>query len=181
MDGRGNIYVNSVGFRFGEEDFRPGIIALITPDGSVRQVADDIAFPNGMVVTPDNSTLIIAESWASKLTAFYIAVDGSLSNRRVWAKVGGDGICLDAEGAVWCADMTDTGSVCMRVREGGEVLRPDRTRRGLLCLHARRRRRKTLFMMVADWQSIEKMGELFQSRTGRVLTAAAPAPGLGWP
>lgn len=91
VDGRGNIYVNSVGFRFGEEEFRPGVIVLITPDGSVRQVADDIAFPNGMVVTPDNSTLIIAESWASKLTAFDIAVDGSLSNRRVWAEVGGDG------------------------------------------------------------------------------------------
>ncbi|MGH3999680.1 MAG: SMP-30/gluconolactonase/LRE family protein [Pseudonocardiaceae bacterium] len=79
VDGRGNIYVNSVGFRFGEEEFRPGIIALITPDGAVCQVADDIAFPNGMVVTPDNSTLIIAESWASKLTAFDIAADGSSS------------------------------------------------------------------------------------------------------
>ena len=64
-----------------------------------------------MVVTPDNSTLIVAESWASKLSAFDIAADGSLSNRRVWAEVGGDGICLDAEGVVWCADVTDTGSV----------------------------------------------------------------------
>src|SRR5438093_4150120 len=70
VDGRGNIYVNSVGFRFGEEDFRPGIIALVTPDGSVRQVADDMAFPNGMVVTPDNTTLIVAESFSGKLIAF---------------------------------------------------------------------------------------------------------------
>lgn len=97
-----------------------GLAALTCPP--VRQVADDIAFPNGMVVTPDNSTLIIAESWASWLTAFDIDLDGSLSNRRVWAEVGGDGICLDAHRAVWCADITDTGSVCMRVREGGEVL-----------------------------------------------------------
>jgi sugar lactone lactonase YvrE len=85
VDGRGNIYVNNVCFQFGAEEFRPGILALVTPDGSVRQVADQIAFPNGMVVTPDNSTLIVAESFASRLTAFDIAADGSLSNRRVWA------------------------------------------------------------------------------------------------
>src|SRR5919199_1373840 len=103
VDGRGNVYVNSVGFRFGQEDFRPGIIALVTPDGAVRQVADSIAFPNGMVVTPDNKTLVVAESFAGQLTAFDIAPDGSLSNRRVWANVGGDGICLDAEGAIWCS------------------------------------------------------------------------------
>ncbi|MGH3800138.1 MAG: SMP-30/gluconolactonase/LRE family protein [Pseudonocardiaceae bacterium] len=181
VDGRGNIYVNSLGFRFGEEEFRPGIIALVTPDGSVRQVADDIAFPNGMVVTPDNSTLIIAESWASKLTAFDIAADGGLSNRRVWADVGGDGICLDAEGVVWCADMTGTGSVCMRVREGGEVLRRIELDAACFACMLGGDDGTTLFMMVADWQGIERMGELFQSRTGRVLTAAAPAPGLGWP
>lgn len=181
VDGRGNIYVNSLGFRFGEEEFHPGIIALISPDGSVRQVADDIAFPNGMVVTPDNSTLIIAESWASRLTAFDIDLDGSLSNRRVWAEVGGDGICLDAQGAVWCADMTDTGSVCMRVREGGEVLQRIELDGACFACMLGGDDGKTLFMMVADWQGIEKLGELFQSHTGRVLTAAAPAPGIGWP
>jgi sugar lactone lactonase YvrE len=73
VDGRGNIYVNSVGFHFGQEEFRPGIIALVTPDGSVRQVADGVAFPNGMVVTPDNTTLIVAESFTGTLTAFDIA------------------------------------------------------------------------------------------------------------
>src|SRR6266851_10457957 len=77
VDGRGNIYLN--GAAFGEEGFRPGIIALVTPDGSARQVADGIAFPNGMVVTPDNSTLIISESMAGRLTAFDIAADGGLS------------------------------------------------------------------------------------------------------
>ena len=90
MDGRGNIYVNGSVFDVrGGGKIKPGIIALVTPDGSVRQVADDIAFPNGMVVTPDNSTLIIAESFANRLTAFDIAADGSLSNRRVWAEVHG--------------------------------------------------------------------------------------------
>ncbi len=95
----------------------------MTPDGEAREVADGLAFPNGMVVTPDNDTLIVAESFARRLTAFDIGPDGSLSNRRVWADVTGDGICLDAEGAVWTSDVGpgDDG-VCLRVREGGEVL-----------------------------------------------------------
>src|SRR6266536_4050235 len=85
IDGRGNAYVNGGGFdlRAGEQ-FAPGIVALLTPDESARQVADGIAFPNGMAVTPDNSTLIVAESYAKRLTAFDIAGDGSLSNRSVW-------------------------------------------------------------------------------------------------
>src|SRR5262245_55040274 len=70
VDGRGNIYVNCVGFAFGREDFRPGVIGLVTPDGAVRTVAEDIHFPNGMVVTPDNATLIVAESWAQRLHPF---------------------------------------------------------------------------------------------------------------
>ena len=93
---------------------------LVSPDGSVRQVADGLQFPNGMVVTPDNSTLICAESFAGRLTAFEIEDDGSLSNRRVWAELGegGDGICLDAEGAIW----SPAADRCERVREGGEKL-----------------------------------------------------------
>ncbi len=95
VDGRGNAYINNIGFDFPGGEFAPGIIALVTPDGSARQVADGVAFPNGMVVTPDNSTLIVAESYGKKLTAFDIAADGSLSNRRVWADLDGgvpDGI-----------------------------------------------------------------------------------------
>src|SRR5436309_3862754 len=122
VNGRGNVYVNSVGFRFGEEEFRPGIIALVTPDGSVRQVADGVAFPNGMVITPDNKTLIVAESFAGRLTAFDIADDGSLSNRRVWADdVGPDGICLDMDGCIW-ASSGNMANDCARIREDGEIL-----------------------------------------------------------
>lgn len=181
VDGRGNIYVNCVGFRFGEEEFRPGLIALVTPDGAVRRVAEDIAFPNGMVVTPDNSTLVIAESFARRLTAFDVGDDGGLSNRRVWAEVGGDGICLDAEGAIWCSDMADAEPVCLRVREGGEVLQ--RIEPGGACFACMLGGEdgRTLFMMVADWEGPEQMGTLFRSRTGRVLTAPAPVPGAGWP
>ena len=82
VDGRGNIYTNSINFLWGDQDFRPGLIALVTPDGAVRQVADNLAFPNGMVVTPDNATLIVAESFTGNLVAFDIADDGSLANRR---------------------------------------------------------------------------------------------------
>src|SRR4029077_14006068 len=105
------------------EAFAPGIVALVAPDGAIRQVADNIAFPNGMAVTPDNSTLIVAESYGRRLTAFDIGADGSLSRRRVWADLGDgvpDGICIDAEGAVWCADVPNKR--CQRVREGGQIL-----------------------------------------------------------
>jgi sugar lactone lactonase YvrE len=121
VDGRDNIYVNG----------GPGIIGRVTPDCTVRQVADGIAFPNGMAVTPDNTTLIIAESHGKRLTAFGIASDGSLSNRRVWANLGDsapDGICLDADGAVWYADVPNKR--CVRVREGGEVVQTINTDRG---------------------------------------------------
>jgi sugar lactone lactonase YvrE len=103
VDGRGNAYVNNIGFDFPDGEFATGIIAVVTPDGTVRQVADDIAFPNGMVVTSDNATLIVAESYGSRLTAFDIEPDGSLANRRVWSDLDSgapDGICLDAEGAI---------------------------------------------------------------------------------
>jgi sugar lactone lactonase YvrE len=79
VDGRGNAYVNNIGFDLPAGEFAPGTIAMVAPDGSASQVADGIAFPNGMVVTPDNSTLIVAESYADKLTALEIATDGTLS------------------------------------------------------------------------------------------------------
>jgi sugar lactone lactonase YvrE len=183
VDGRGNIYLNGVGFDFlAGEAPRPGIIALVTPDGPARQAAEGLEFPNGMVVTPDNSTLIIAESFAGRLTAFDIAADGSLSNRRVWANLGGpgngDGICLDAEGAVW-TPVVDNG--CARVREGGEVLqRIDLDRPCYACMLGGPNRR-TLFMMAAEWRGIDNVDEVVANRTGQVLTAPAPAPGVGWP
>jgi sugar lactone lactonase YvrE len=180
VDGRGNAYVNGSGFDLmtGEE-FAPGIIALVTPDGSARQVADGIAFPNGMAVTPDNSTLIIAESYGKKLTAFDIAADGSLSNRRVWAGVDGypDGICLDADNAVWYADVPNQH--CVRVREGGQVLQTVNLDRGCFACMLGGADRKTLFMMAAEWRGPESMAG--GARTGQVLTVQAPTPGVGWP
>ncbi len=185
VDGRGHIYVNSIGFRFGEEEFRPGIIVLVRPDGSARPVADGLAFPNGMVVTPDNRTLIVAESFTGQLTAFDVAADGGLANRRVWADLGGpgngDGICMDGEGAVWTPGLPEGRPGCLRVREGGEVLeRIDLDQFCFACMLGGADGR-TLFMLVADWLGPERMPELFRSRTGCVLTARAPAPHAGYP
>ncbi len=192
VDGRGNIYINSIGFDFGAgEEPKPGIIALVTPDGMVRQVADQIEFPNGMAVTPDNSTLIVAESFAGRLTAFDIAADGSLSNRRVWADgLGPDSICLDAEGAIWThsadtrphtgRDDSPEGE-CVRVREGGAIVqRIELDRAGFACALGGPDR-TTLFMLAAEWNGIENVDDAIARRTGQVLTIAAPAPGVGWP
>src|SRR6185503_12730197 len=117
VDGRSNAYVNNIGFDFASGDVKPGIIALVTPDGAAREVADALEFPNGMAVTADNRTLIVAESYGNRLTAFDIGADGDISNRRLWANVGGppDGICLDAENAIWYADVPNAR--CVRVRE----------------------------------------------------------------
>ena len=179
VDGRGNSYLNCIGFEFPAGAFAPGIIALVTLDGSVQQVADDLAFPNGMAVTPDGSTLIAAESYGSKLTAFDITADGSLMNRRVWAELAGgapDGICLDAEGAVWYADVPNKR--CVRVREGGKVLQTIELDRGCFACMLGGVDRRTLFMMAAVYDPATMFsGE----RTGQILTAEAPAPGAGWP
>jgi sugar lactone lactonase YvrE len=184
VDGRGNAYLNNIGFDFPGGEVTTGIVALVTAEGLVRQVADDVAFPNGMVVTPDNSTLIVAESYANRLTAFDIAADGDLSNRRVWADLDAgvpDGICLDADGAVWYADVPNQR--CVRVREGGEVLQT--VDAGLGCFAcmlggagSKVGAGRTLFVMAAEWPAaMDPTGP----RTGRVLTAAAPAGGVGWP
>ncbi len=172
VDGRGNVYVNG----------GPGIIALVAPDGSARQVADRIAFPNGMAVTPDNATLIIAESHGKRLTAFDITPDGSLSNRRVWADLGSgvpDGICIDADKAVWYGDVPNKR--CVRVREGGAVLQTLNLDRGCFACMLGGMGKRTLFLIAAEWRGMENIPEVARARTGQVLTAEAPAPGVGWP
>jgi sugar lactone lactonase YvrE len=180
VDGRGNAYVNNVGFEFPGGEFAPGILALATPDGAARQVADGFGFPNGVAVTPDNATLIIAESYAKRLTAYDIAADGDLSNRRVWADLGDgvpDGICIDAEGAVWYGDVPNRR--CQRVREGGEVLETVDLDQGCFACALGGPEGKTLFMVTADWTG---SGSMFEGpAAGRVMATEAPAAGAGWP
>src|SRR6476661_2881216 len=148
VDGRGNAYVNGGGFDLmAGEEFAPGVVTLVSPDGAARQVADGLAFPNGMLVTPDDSTLIVAESYAKRLTAFDIAADGSLSNRRVWADLQDgvpDGICLDADNAVWYGDVPNRR--CVRVGEGGAVLETIELDRGCFACALGGADRRTLFM-----------------------------------
>jgi sugar lactone lactonase YvrE len=181
VDGRGNAYVNGAGFDLmAGGEFAPGTVALVTPAGSARQVADDIAFPNGMLVTPDNSTLIVADSYAKRLTAFDIEQDGGLSNRRVWADLDDgvpDGICLDAEGAVWYGDVPNRR--CVRVCEGGEVLQMIELDRGCFACALGGAERRTLFMMANEWSGPENMFK--GPRSGQVLSVEAPAPGVPWP
>ncbi len=127
VDAQGRLYVGDIGYNFLDPAAKPVetcVIVLVCPDGRASVVADKLFFPNGMVITPDGRTLIVGETLGHRLAAFDIQEDGSLSNRRVWAQlptsVGPDGICLDAEGAVWCANPEGEDSV-VRVREGGEI------------------------------------------------------------
>ena len=181
VDGRGNAYINGGGFDLmAGEAFKPGIIALVPRDGAARQVADGIAFPNGMAVTPDNSTLIVAESYAKRLTAFDIAADGDLANRRVFADLGDgvpDGICLDAEGAVWYADVPNQR--CVRVREGGDMLQQVDSDRGCFACMLGGAGRRTLYIAAAEWRGVAGMADM--GRTGLILAIEAPAAGVGWP
>jgi sugar lactone lactonase YvrE len=179
VDGRGNAYVNNIGFDFPAGEFAPGSVALVSPDGAARQVADGLAFPNGMAVTPDNATLMVAESYGQRLTAFDLAADGGLSNRRTWAEVDDhpDGICLDADGAVWYGDVGSKR--CVRVREGGEVLQVIDLDRGCFACALGGPDRRTLFMAVNEWSGADDAGG--GPRMGQVLTTQAPAPGIGWP
>ena len=179
VDGRGNAYVDNIGFDFPAGEYAPGIVVLVTSDSSVRPVAEGLAFPNGMAVTPDNATLIVAESYGRRLTAFDIAADGDLSNRRTWAQVDDhpDGICFDADGAVWYGDVGTRR--CVRVREGGEVLQAIDLDRGCFACVLGGPGRRTLFMTVNEWSGAESVGG--GPRMGQVISAEAPSPGIGWP
>ncbi len=176
IDGRGNAYVNSIGFDFPGGEFAPGFVVLVRPDGSVQRVAEGLAFPNGMAVTADNTTLIVAESYADCLTAYDIAEDGVLSNRRVWASVPGDhpdGICLDTDGAAWLADV---GSAhCLRVREGGEVLADVRLDRGAFACMLGGTSTPTLYITANAW------GDDLAASGGQLLAVDAPAAAAGYP
>jgi sugar lactone lactonase YvrE len=181
VDARGNVYVNGGGFDLmAGEAFAPGMIALVSPDRSARVAADGLAFPNGMHITPDGSTLVVGESYARRLTAFDIDADGSLSNRRVWADLGDgvpDGICIDAENAVWYSDVPNQR--CVRVREGGEVRDTIELDRGCFACALGGADRRTLFMAASEWRGPAQMFD--EPRTGQLLATAAPAAGAGWP
>ena len=180
VDARGRAYVGNFGFDLHQEaEFKKAALILVTPDGEARVAAADLAFPNGSVISPDGKTLIVGESFGGRLTAFDIAPDGDLSNRRLWAKLEGavpDGICLDAEGAIWVASPI-SGEV-LRVREGGEVAaRVGVSAQAFACMLGGSERRR-LFIAVAETSQPE---ECRQKRTGRIEFVDVDVPGAGLP
>ena len=181
-DGRGNIYLNRAGFNpMAGEEFQPGFVFQVTADGSVRQVADGIAFPNGMAVTAGNSTLIVADSYGHQLVGFDIGADGALSGRRVWAELGEgtpDGICADVQDAVWYADVP--ARRCVRVGAGGTVLQTVGLDRGGFACALGGPGRSTLFIVAAEWQGMAGP-EMVAPGSGQVLATQVDVPGAGWP
>jgi sugar lactone lactonase YvrE len=188
-DARGNSYINGAKLNFDPDTGwapEPGWIKLVTPDGQIRQVAGDIQFPNGMVITPDNRTLIISESFAGRLTAFDIDPDGGLSSRRVFADgLGPDGICLDADGAVWTGS---GGHGVVRVTAGGQVLQRVELaeNRAPFALALGGADQPTLFILTAEWRIEDgAAGNLPRlangPRTGEILALPVSVPGASRP
>jgi len=178
VDRQGRAYIGHFGFNYYSQPFAPAEVILVTPDGSARVVAEQMAFPNGSIITPDGRTLIVAETFGVCLTAFDIQPDGSLAGRRIWASTSPaipDGICLDAEGAVWVA--SPTGEV-LRIQEGGQVAdRINLSRPAFACMLGGTDLR-TLFVMTAKSDSPD---EVRAESSGRVEIVEVDVPGAGLP
>lgn len=180
----GRAYVGNFGFdiyAFYSGNVHPCTTALvrIDPDGTSREAAADLAFPNGTVLFPDGRTLVVAETMASRLTAFDVAPDGTLSDRRVWAALPGcapDGICLDAEGCIWVANAV--AAECLRVAKGGEVVGRVVTGQPCFACMLGGADRRTLYCMTAP-TSVEQ--EVATRRDGRIEQALVAVPGAGLP
>lgn len=183
VDGLGRAYVGNFGFDLhARAPFAATSLLLVTPDGQVRVAADDMHFPNGMVLTPDGRTLVVAESYGQRLTAFDVAPDGTLGRRRVWARlegkgVGPDGICLDAQGAIWLA--SPVSREVLRVKEGGEVVERIATDGQAVACMLGGDDRRTLFVLtgrvlVTPQQSLDQ-------RSGTVWRTRVAVPGAGLP
>lgn len=181
VDGRGRAYVGNFGYdRHQGEPPRTTCLARVDPDGRVTRAAEDLFFPNGTVITPDGRTMIVGETQGHRLTAFDVAPDGTLSNRRVWAQfedaVFPDGICLDAEGAIWVSDAR--GSLLLRVREGGKIDGTVSTgsRYAFACMLGGADRR-TLFVCTSTGSG----PGMADKRDGAIETVRVSVPGAGLP
>ena len=179
VHGRGAAYVNGINFDMMGADgmnfelgSTTGLIAVVTPDGGTRLVADTLAFPNGMAITPDGRTLLVAESFASRVAAFDIDDDFSLSNRRVWAEIegGADGVSLDADGALWCAAQ---GGASL-LEQGGHVRQHIELDRPAFSVALGGPHGTTLFMVANEWNGPENIGQ--GPRTGVVYMTEVAVP-----
>jgi len=181
VDAAGAAYVGNFGFDMWAGAARkPAGIIRVAPDGTATLAADGLEFPNGMVITPDGKALIVAESYANRLSRFDIAADGSLTNRRLFADLPGvvpDGICLDAEGAVWVGHAR--APQCLRVFDGGRIDTVVHTAEGrhvYACMLGGAERR-TLFLCTSAVRGPESA----TARQGRIEFTHVDVPGAGWP
>jgi len=180
VDTKGRAYVGNFGFDLHKgEKPRTTTLVMVTSEGQVRVVAENLMFPNGTVITPDGKTLIVGESFGAKLTAFDIAADGSLSNPRLWANITPyvpDGICLDAEGAIWVS--AATGSTVIRVKEGGEITEKIKVETDTFACMLGGPNRKTLFVLTAASSNPD---ECKKNPSGRIEITEVDVPGAGLP
>jgi sugar lactone lactonase YvrE len=180
VDAKGRAYVGNFGFDLHKgESPRSTTLVMAAPDGKARVVADDLMFPNGTVITPDGRTLIVGESFAARLTAFDIAEDGSLKNRRVWADITPcvpDGICLDAEGAIWVS--SPTRSEVVRVKQGGEIVERIKVATDTFACMLGGPDRRTLFVLTAESSDPEQCR---RKPTGQIEIVEVDVPGAGLP
>lgn len=187
-DSQGHLYVNGFDFDFlGGGTPQPGWINLISSDGSYRQVAGDIDFPNGMVITPDGSTLVVAESFAGRLSAFRIQADGSLTDRRVWAEgLGPDGICIDAESAIWTqtadtaahtGDPNAPAGACVRVLDGGTITHRVETELPCFAATLGGPEGRQLFLLCNEFEGVDQLQAIQSRRTAAIYVTEAPMPG----
>lgn len=177
----GRAYVGNFGFDLhAQKKPRPAELICVEPDGAARVVAADLQFPNGTVITPDGGTLIVAESWGARLSAFDVGADGGLSNRRVWAELPDgalpDGICLDAEGGIWSA--SPSTNECLRQVQGGEVTHRVALDQGAFACMLGGPDGRTLHIATAASSDPAACRE---QRSGRIEVWQAPYPRAGWP
>jgi sugar lactone lactonase YvrE len=159
-------------------DLPTAAIARVDPDGAVHVAATGLRFPNGTVISPDGATLVVAETFAERLTAFDVETDGALTNRRTWAELPGvvpDGIALDAEGAIWVAN--PVAPECLRVASGGAVVERVATSQPCYACALGGPDRLTLFLLTNPPYEPGAHGE----NAGRVEAVTVTVPGAGWP
>jgi sugar lactone lactonase YvrE len=177
----GRAYCGNFGYDLlAGEEAKTTVLICIDPDGRARPVADELLFPNGMVLSADGKTLVVAETFADRLTAFDVGADGSLSGRRVFAEIPGktpDGICGDAEGAIWVSGFN--AEEFIRVKQGGEIVErvPTPGKKAVACVLGGEDRR-TLFLCTAE-TSLEELHE--GKSKGRIETVRVDVPGAGIP